>query len=65
MMLKSLEKRIWKMSNLRNIKYVPSHKTNILETLKRIGWTPPSEDLRFQEKWQHSRLANIFNKKVK
>ena len=53
------------MSNLRNIKYVPSHKTNILETLKRIGWIPPSEDLRFQEKWQHSRLANIFNKKVK
>jgi hypothetical protein len=53
------------MSKLKDIKYVPSHKTNVLETLKRIGWTPPSEDLRFQEKWQHSRLASIFNKKAK
>jgi hypothetical protein len=31
--------------------YIPAAKTNILETLKRLGWLPPSEDPRFHEKW--------------
>lgn len=34
-----------------NWKYIPSSKTNIFERLKELGWTPPSEDARFQEKW--------------
>jgi hypothetical protein len=32
-------------------RYVPAAKTNIAETLKKMGWTPPSEDARFQQKW--------------
>jgi hypothetical protein len=42
------------MNHLDNINkpYIPAAKTNIFETLKRLGWTPPSEDKRFQEKWQ-------------
>jgi hypothetical protein len=39
-----------KLDNV-DFKYVPAAKTNILETLKRLGWIPPSEDKRFQEKW--------------
>lgn len=26
-----------------NFKYIPSSKTNIVETFKRLGWVPPSE----------------------
>jgi hypothetical protein len=41
------------MSDLDNIKkaYVTSAKTNILDTYKRLGWTPPSEDAKHQKKW--------------
>lgn len=34
-----------------NRQYIPSAKTNVTLTLKKLGWTPPSEDIRFQEKW--------------
>jgi hypothetical protein len=41
------------MQGLDNIDkpYIPAAKTNILDTLKRLGWLPPSEDPRHQEKW--------------
>jgi hypothetical protein len=35
-----------------NFQYVPAAKTNVAETLRKLGWTPPSEDKRFIEKWQ-------------
>jgi hypothetical protein len=34
-----------------NFQYVPAAKTNVAETLRKLGWTPPSEDKRFQEKF--------------
>jgi hypothetical protein len=42
------------MNHLDNIDkpYIPAAKTNILETLRKLGWTPPSQDKRFIEKWQ-------------
>ena len=44
-----------------NWQYTPSAKTNVLETLKKLGWTPPSEDMRFQEKWSRYRNALAIN----
>jgi hypothetical protein len=42
-----------KMKLIDNIdfQYVPAAKTNVVETLRKLGWTPPSEDKRFQEKF--------------
>ena len=42
------------MSHLDNLdkEYIPAAKTNVVDTLKKLGWIPPSEDKRFQEKWQ-------------
>jgi hypothetical protein len=42
------------MNHLDNINkpYIPAAKTNVAETFKRLGFEPPSEDKRFQEKWQ-------------
>jgi hypothetical protein len=42
------------MNHLDNIDkpYIPAAKTNVVDTLKKLGWIPPSEDKRFQEKWQ-------------
>jgi hypothetical protein len=34
-----------------NWKYTPAAKTNLLETFKRLGFEPPTEDKRFQEKF--------------
>lgn len=49
-----------------NRQYIPSAKTNILETLKRFGFEPPSEDKRYQEKWQSYRhLAQLNEGGVK
>jgi hypothetical protein len=41
------------MTALDNIKkkYVVAAKTNILDTFRSTGWTPPSEDLKHQKKW--------------
>ena len=33
--------------------YTPSLATNILETYRKAGWTPPSEDPKIQEKWEY------------
>jgi hypothetical protein len=41
--------------------YIPAAKTNVLETLKRMGWEPPSEDKRFQAKWETYRHAATNN----
>lgn len=32
--------------------YKPAVATNILETFRRFGWTPPSELPEYQEKWK-------------
>jgi hypothetical protein len=43
--------------------YIPAAKTNVLETLKRLGWEPPSEDRSFQEKWETYRHAATNNER--
>ena len=35
-----------------NHPYIPAAKTNVIDTLKRFGFEPPSEDKRYQEKWR-------------
>ncbi len=54
-----------KIPNLLNInyKYVASSKTNVLETLKRWGFIPPSEDKNYQEKWKRFRNSNAINER--
>ena len=42
-------------------KYTQAAKTNILETFRKVGYTPPSEDLRFQEKWFKVRNCGMLN----
>ena len=51
------------MKRLDNIDwhYTPAAKTNILETLRKVGFEPPSEDKRFQEKWARYRNAMAIN----
>lgn len=44
-----------------NKTYIPSEKTNVLATLKRLGWEPPSEDRRYQQKWQTYRHLAVNN----
>ena len=41
--------------------YIPAAKTNILETLRKMGFEPPSEDKRYQEKWSRYRNALSIN----
>jgi hypothetical protein len=41
--------------------YIPAAKTNVLDTFKRMGWEPPSEDKRFQAKWEVYRHAATNN----
>lgn len=48
-----------------NYKYISSAKTNVLETLKRNGFEPPSEDKRYQEKWKKFRNLSAINEKRK
>ena len=48
-----------------NFQYVPSAKTNVLETLKKAGFTLPSEDKRFQEKWRRIRNSAAINEGLK
>lgn len=42
-------------------RYVPASKTNILETLRKVGFEPPSEDKRYQDKWARYRNALAIN----
>lgn len=46
-------------------KYTRSEKTNVLETLRRCGFEPPSEDKRFQEKWERYKHALAISEGVK
>jgi hypothetical protein len=48
-----------------NFQYVPSAKTNVLETFKRLGFDLPSEDKRYQEKWRRFRNSAVINESVK
>ena len=41
--------------------YIAAAKTNVFETLKRVGWKPPSEDKEMQKKWKMYRSAVIQN----
>ena len=45
------------------VAYVPSAKTDITRTLKRTGWTPPSEDKEIQKKWEFYRTISIRNER--
>lgn len=44
-----------------NWRYTPAAKTNIAETLRKLGFEPPSEDKRYQEKWARYRNALSIN----
>lgn len=46
-----------------NWHYIPSAKTNVLDTLKKLGFEPPSEDKRYQEKWSRYRNALSINER--
>jgi hypothetical protein len=56
--------RVPKLLNI-NHKYTPSSKTDVLATFRKLGFEPPSEDLRFQEKWKRYRLSNAINERSK
>lgn len=43
--------------------YIPSAKTDITRTLRRTGWTPPSEDKEIQKKWEFYRTISIRNER--
>lgn len=44
-----------------NRPYVTAAKTNVLDTLKRLGWVPPSENPNYRVKWKMYRSAVIKN----
>lgn len=50
---------------LNNIDFVyrPAAKTDISVTLRNAGFTPPSEDKRYQEKWNRYRNAAAINER--
>ena len=56
--------RILRLLNIDN-KYIPSNKTNVLETFKRLGFEPPGEDPRYQAKWRRYRFSNAINERSK
>ena len=43
--------------------YIPAAKTDVGRTLKRTGWTPPSEDKEMQKKWEFYRTISIRNER--
>jgi hypothetical protein len=48
-----------------NFEYVPSAKTDIVKTLKRLGFQLPSEDKRYQAKWHRVRNSAAINEGFK
>ena len=48
-----------------NFNYVPSAKTDVVKTLKRLGFQLPSEDKRYQEKWSRVRNSAAINEGLK
>jgi hypothetical protein len=55
------------MNNLTNInfKYIPSAKTNVLDTFKKQGYVPPSETKEFQDRCFKIRNCATLNEKKK
>jgi hypothetical protein len=53
-----------KLFNL-DFQYIPSAKTDIVKTLKRLGFELPSEDMRYQEKWRRIRNSAAINEGIK
>jgi hypothetical protein len=51
--------------NLEDIEspYIPAAKTDILRTLKRTGWVPPSENREYQKKWEYYRSIAFKNER--
>jgi hypothetical protein len=43
--------------------YIPAAKTDILRTLKRTGWVPPSENKEYQKKWEYYRSIAFKNER--
>jgi len=41
--------------------YVPAAKTDVLRTLMRTGWEPPSHSVESQKKWKMYRTLAIRN----
>ena len=56
--------RILRLTDI-NYKYIPSAKTDVFATFKRLGFEPPSEDARFQAKWVRFRNASAINEGTK
>jgi hypothetical protein len=46
-----------------DIAYIPAAKTDVGRTLKRQGWTPPSEDKEMQKKWEFYRTISMRNER--
>jgi hypothetical protein len=46
-----------------DVAYTPAAKTDVSRTLKRHGWTPPSEDKEMQKKWEFYRTISIRNER--
>jgi hypothetical protein len=44
---------LWEAEMRDHKPYTPAAKTNVLETFKRQGWVPPSEQQEYQNKWQY------------
>lgn len=42
-----------------NFIYTPAAKTNVAETLRKMGFEPPSEDKRNQQKWEMYRSLGM------
>ncbi len=44
--------------------YIPAVKTNVLETFKKHGWEPPSDQQCMQEKWATYRNLAAINEEI-
>jgi hypothetical protein len=44
-----------------NHPYIPAAKTNVIDTLKKFGFEPPSESPWYQEKWRTYRNSFANN----
>lgn len=42
-----------------SFQYTPAAKTNVADTLRRLGFEPPSEDKRQQAKWEMYRSLGL------
>jgi len=42
-----------------NFQYTPAAQTNVADTLRKLGFEPPSEDKRHQQKWEMYRSLGL------